>query len=607
MATLYANGSIDVDMTNNNTVNHQAQSTPVNASEYSWTTLTGNVIHAFSFADDISFSATAPLGGTVHALQVENSYVVGGLVGDLLSMTTAFNNENYWRPILVDDSTIFASSFADFNGAGDFVNVAPGETLTGADDLFEGAAPPAIGATFQTFYGDADTVNNTAVLTGGDDTINMRADGVIAGDGRAVFGKLTGGDDTIVIDAPVNTSPLTRISGDVVSVSDLEQDIKPTVVGGRDTIIVKQYSGGTSSTDNMLVGAIAGDILQASGAALGTTTGGQDLIDASANAFSINAFGDVADLGNHTVKGGKDTLIGSATASNLLSGDGGQMTAGTLFAGADTLIGGQSGDSLYGDFVVQSGGTVSINTTSYTGDDTIFGRGGNDTIRGQVGDDIIDGGMGDDFLDGGSQTAGVGDIAAFDSENVAVSVDMLAGFAFGQGVDILTSFESLRGSNRSDSLAGDNSVNRIEGLTGNDHIFGRSGDDVLLGGNGNDTITGGAGADTLRGDAGADRFNYDLTSDSGTVAGTRDIIQAFVQGAGGDVIDVHDIDAKASVAGNQNFAFIGNAAFSFEGQIRFDVVGSHTILQFNTSGSSGAEMTIDLASVLTPTAADFVL
>jgi hypothetical protein len=597
MATLNVNGTIDVDMMDNNTVNHAAQSAPVNSSEYSWTTTSGILIHAFSFADDITFNATSPLGGTVHALQAVNSYVVGGLVGDLLSMTTAFNNENYWRPILSDDSSIFASSFADFHGAGDFVNVAGGETFTGSDDLFEGAEPPAIGATTQDFFGDADTVQNTAFLTGGNDAINMRAEGTISGDARAVFGKLTGGDDTIVIDGSAIFSGATRVSGDAVFVSDLEQPIKPTVIGGRDTIIVKQYAGG----------AISGDILDASGAALGTTTGGMDLIDASANASTINAFGDVANLGNHTVKGGRDTLIGSATVGSVLSGDAGNMTGGTLFAGADTLIGGENGDFLYGDVVNQTGGTVSINTTSYTGDDTLFGRGGDDQIFGQVGDDRVDGGMGNDILDGGTQTAGVGDIVAFDSVNVAVSADLLLGFAFGQGTDGISNFESLRGSNRSDSLAGDSSDNQIEGLTGNDHIFGRQGNDILMGGNGNDTITGGAGADTLVGDAGSDRFNYDLTSESGIVAASRDVIQSFVQGIGGDLIDVHDIDAKTSVGGNQNFAFIGNAAFGFEGQIRFDVVGSHTILEFNTSGSSGAEMTIDLAGVFTPTAADFIL
>lgn len=605
MATLNAIGkTVDIDMTSNSLVDHAAQAAPVNASEYSWTTSGGVLIHAFSFADDITFSASAALGGTVHALQAVNSYVVGGLVGDLVSMTTAFNNENYWRPILAGETTIFASSFADFWGAGDFVTVGGGASLTGADDLFEGADPPAIGVTSQSFSGDANTVYVQGVLRGGADTIHMHANGTVSGDANGVFGTLTGGNDTIVVDGPVITSSNTRIAGDVVYVSDLEQSIKPTVRGGRDTITVTEYAGGE----------ISGDVLDAYSAALGTTTGGIDVIDASANGFGIDGFGDVVNLGNHIVKSGRDTLIGSAVAGNVLSGDAGYVLGGTLYVAADDLTGGEANDALYGDYVSWDGGTVLISST-YTGDDSIYGAGGNDSMFGQVGDDTLDGGMGDDFLDGGSQTAGVGDIVAFDTLDVAVSADLQLGMAFGQGTDILQGFESLRGSNRSDSLAGDNLANQIEGLTGDDQIFGRTGNDTLIGGrgkdvikggNGNDTITGGADADTMIGNAGNDVFNFDATTESGVSAATRDLIQSFVQGATGDLIDVHDIDAKASLGGNQDFTFIGTAAFSAEGQIRFDVIGTHTILEFNTSGTSGAEMGLDLAGAYTLTAADFV-
>src|SRR5882672_3955779 len=138
MATLNAiGGTIDIDMRFSTQINHASQAAPNSASEYSWNTTSGNLIHAFSFDDDITFNATSPLGGHVHAIQVVNSYTVGGVVGDLLSMTSG-DVENYWRPILAADTTIFASSGANFLGAGDFVNVAFGEVVTGAADLFEG-------------------------------------------------------------------------------------------------------------------------------------------------------------------------------------------------------------------------------------------------------------------------------------------------------------------------------------------------------------------------------------------------------------------------------------------------------------------------------------
>src|SRR5262245_32318242 len=173
MATLNAiGGTIAIDMRFNTQINHASQAVPTNATEYSWNTTSGNLIHAFSFDDDITFNATSPLGGHVHALQAVNSYTVGGVVGNLVSMASG-DVDNYWRPILAADTTIFASSLANFVGMGDFVNVAAGENLVGANDLFEGAAAPAGGgAVSQTFYGDASFVSNKGALKGGNDTIN---------------------------------------------------------------------------------------------------------------------------------------------------------------------------------------------------------------------------------------------------------------------------------------------------------------------------------------------------------------------------------------------------------------------------------------------------
>jgi hypothetical protein len=110
----------------------------------------------------------------------------------------------------------------------------------------------------------------------------------------------------------------------------------------------------------------------------------------------------------------------------------------------------------------------------------------------------------------------------------------------------------------------------------------------------------------MEGNGGNDTFQYGQVSDSGTVAATRDLINGF--GLAGDKIDVHAIDAMAGTAGNQDFTFIGNAAFSAEGQIRFDVIAGHTIIEINTAGLAGAEMGIDLAGAFAGlTGASFVL
>ena len=88
----------------------------------------------------------------------------------------------------------------------------------------------------------------------------------------------------------------------------------------------------------------------------------------------------------------------------------------------------------------------------------------------------------------------------------------------------------------------------------------------------------------------------------------RDLIESFASGgSSADVIDVSAIDAEAGVAGNQAFAFIGAAAFSAEGQIRAFTSGGHTLIEFNTTGASGAEMVIELDSIVAVAATDFVL
>jgi hypothetical protein len=250
------------------------------------------LIHAFSFDDDITFDANSPLSGTVHALQAVSSYTVGGLAGDLVAMTASPNQDTYWRTILSGETTIFASSATNFLGAGDFVAIGAGETVTGADDLFVGGAPLPGVFVSQNFSGDARSVAGTATLTGGNDEIHVHTTGAIAGDADTVSGVLNGGADTIVLDGIAVADVL--VAGDARLVDDLGLAVAARVVGGDDTIVIEQPSDAL----------VSGDIGQAS-AALGTSFGGDDLIDAGANSLSGTLIGDVWRLDNHTVKGGR--------------------------------------------------------------------------------------------------------------------------------------------------------------------------------------------------------------------------------------------------------------------------------------------------------------
>ena len=96
--------------------------------------------------------------------------------------------------------------------------------------------------------------------------------------------------------------------------------------------------------------------------------------------------------------------------------------------------------------------------------------------------------------------------------------------------------------------------------------------------------------------------------------GTRAIILitdfATLQAAGAahDIIDLSALDAVANVGGNQQFTFIGTAAFTAAGQVRYVQVGGDTLIQANANNNLGnIEMEIRLAGLKTMSAADFIL
>jgi Ca2+-binding RTX toxin-like protein len=194
------------------------------------------------------------------------------------------------------------------------------------------------------------------------------------------------------------------------------------------------------------------------------------------------------------------------------------------------------------------------------GEDYIVGLGGDDLLRGNAGADHLVGNVGDDGLYGGS------------------------------GNDL------LKGGDGDDLLLGGSGDDKALGSDGNDQLFGQGGDDLLVGGLGRDLLAGGSGQDT---------FDYNSVDESGKKAALQDVIADFVHGE--DRIDLRTIDAMQGTAGNQSFTFIGAAAFSAEGQVRFVQTASQTIVQGNVSGTGGPELVITLDGLVGLSASDFVL
>ena len=170
--------------------------------------------------------------------------------------------------------------------------------------------------------------------------------------------------------------------------------------------------------------------------------------------------------------------------------------------------------------------------------DTLSGEDGNDQLDGGVGDDVLRGGAGADVLAGAAGT----DTASYYSGTTGVLVSLASGTGSG-------------GEAQGDTLSG---IENLSGSQGSDSLYGDAGANVLQGWNGNDLLVGRAGKDTLTGGAGADRFQFTALGDS-VVGANADRITDFSH-AQGDRIDLAGIDAKATVAGDQAFSFIGTAA-----------------------------------------------
>ncbi len=208
----------------------------------------------------------------------------------------------------------------------------------------------------------------------------------------------------------------------------------------------------------------------------------------------------------------------------------------------------------------------------WSGNDQLYGSDGNDELNGEAGNDELNGGTGVDTASYSGVVAGV-------TVNLSLTT---AQNTVGAGTDLLQGIENLTGSSFNDSLTGN---------SGNNVLTGGSGNDTLSGGNGNDTLIGGSGRDQLNGGAGNDRFDFNAVSES-VVGTSRDVITGFA-GAGtalGDQIDLRDIDANTLVTGNQAFTYIGSAAFTAAGQLRY----SGGILQGSTDGDTAAEFEIQL-------------
>ncbi|HEY8382003.1 MAG TPA: Ig-like domain-containing protein [Microvirga sp.] len=152
--------------------------------------------------------------------------------------------------------------------------------------------------------------------------------------------------------------------------------------------------------------------------------------------------------------------------------------------------------------------------------------------------------------------------------------------------------EVAAGSAADDILAGGDGVDRLFSGGGNDTLSSGAGKDLLNGGSGNDRLIGGLGQDTLTGGMGKDVFVF-ANKDTTASVRTADYITDF-SGRAGDRIDLKGIDANVKAKGDQAFSFIGTAAFTKAGQLRYEKTAKVTFIYLNTDADTTAEGVIRL-------------
>jgi Ca2+-binding RTX toxin-like protein len=313
---------------------------------------------------------------------------------------------------------------------------------------------------------------------------------------------------------------------------------------------------------------------------------GVGMVAQTGTSFNVT-FNGRNDIGQFLIgQGGNDTLNGGALADLLRGGAGGDTLNGG--GGADGLNGEAGNDRLVvGNNGVSVDGGTEIDTLAITGTVNSFAA-----LTGMEAIDLVGGAS---LTLTGAQVSSSFVLNTTVTGTGSLTIDMTAGlllptklWSIAPGIAV-----TINGTSGTDIMKLGNVVQTVNGGDGQDQIKGGSQVDTINGGAGIDKIMGLGGADILTGGAGNDVFRYLAQGDSGIGVGADKITDFTI---GQDKLNFKDIDADAVTAGDQAFAFLGNAAFSSPGtgQIRYQDSGADLLVQVDVNGDGTADMEVIL-------------
>jgi Ca2+-binding RTX toxin-like protein len=461
---------------------------------------------------------------------------------------------------------------------------------------------------------DGDSASSTLILVGSTGSISARTNAIDIGGAFLSLinhGIISAHSDAITFRKSASLTSATAVIENTGHILSRTTALSIGAVG-------EVNNSGTIEGSIAIVGKFFSIVVRNTGTILGATA-----ILGSIEADAVVSTGEI--VGNVWLNEGADTARISGTLIGSIFGGSGDDTISLLAARGDNEVFGGAGNDTFvtdgtgGDFLEilnQGDDHVISRATAYTLGDNVerltlrasaldgHGNALNNTITGNARGNILSGEAGNDTINGFSGRDQIAGDGGNDSLFGDAGADTLQGGTGNDRLDGGDGDDALWGENDADTLFGGLGDDVLRGGKGGDALTGGEGDDSILGGTGNDVLNGGEGGDTMNGGLGADTFYFAALTDSSNVEGF-DLIQGFVSGQ--DKLHLSAIDANGALAGDPAFVFMGTAAFTAAGQVRYSVSGSDVVVEVNVVGTSGAEMTIRLSGLGALVAGDFFL